>query len=383
MLDSVREPQLRSRLKAIAVIALAAASIDLMGDCGGPGGNRLDHVLDNVWYDCSIGSDRDLHGIAGHYDGSVDSKVAVVGAGGMVLESSIANSVADMDRTAACGAWLDIGPNTTATLRGVWKPDNTTVWAAGGDGNTYNGTVLQYDGVNWTLPGVPSNISYNAIWGSAACDLYFLGVGISTDFPNGAHFDCSVIDTLMVDMGWSEITDISGRSSDDIWVVMNQPTYNVWHYDGTSWENHWQTWMDQSLFGVYAFPNGVSVVAVGANGAVHWFNGTEWRDHTTPEVDADLYDVWGYRHLGPATWEGGTIAVGEGGIYWLNPEYPSAGLARSTDVALRGVWGRLGIVRTEWGSGPEEDLDLIIYYVGDDGTILMERDYTVGRSARR
>lgn len=249
-----------------------------VGDWTGTG---VESSLIVDWYLChdglASGIDADLHGVIAIMD---PYRIFAVGDGGTVLMS-----VGDCN-------WerLETGFDHV-DFTGVWGTSPDDLWVVGNAGSAPQdtGIILRYDGRRWSLEDSDFLITYNALWGSSANDVYFLGVGVATDYYNAKHYDGTALDTLTIDDGWSEITGVSGISSDDVWVVMNRPSRNIWHYDGSTWEDRSEAWMDQPLHDVWVAPTG-EVFAVGANGATYHYDGSAWEDQTQ---GWDKHGVWG------------------------------------------------------------------------------------------
>jgi hypothetical protein len=242
-----------------------------------------------------------------------------------------------------------MGPGFTGlTLTDIWGSASSDVWIVGNSDSDV-GNVFHFDGSVWSLADQYGLVTYDAVWGSDACNVYFGGLGVSTDFPNAKFYDCAQFDTLVVDMGWDPITGIWGTEKDDIWVVMQQPTYSVWHGDKSGWTNETPTFADAVLHDVWVAPTG-DVFAVGEGGTIYHHDGSAWADQTIAGLTEHFYGVGG-------TSASNVIAVGQGGIIyqydgsaWAPMEVPG-----SVTADLRGIYGL-----------SEE----VAFAVGDGGKIL-------------
>jgi alpha-tubulin suppressor-like RCC1 family protein len=178
---------------------------------------------------------------------------------------------------------------------------------------------------------------------------------------------------------YSDLKDIWGRSSNDIFAVGNGGA--IFHYNGISWRKVVTTydydfnavWGDvgmvyvvgnngvivqynghswskmnsgtsEHLNGIWG--NGRSVFAVGTYGTILKFNDVSWTDMASGTTTT-LLDIWGN--------ENNMYAVGNGGMVLQYNGYAWDTMSKVTAYSLRGVWG-----------SSEND----VFAVGDGGTII-------------
>jgi hypothetical protein len=299
-----------------------------------------------VWSSCAPGGSNDWYGVSG-VSGSL---IYVAGDGGSVIAS-----VGDCQWPASGTVFADVD------LKDIWAYSDgadTAAWAVGNippPPGTYGetGAILRMDGGIWQKADEGWIVTYGAVWGSALDDVYFVGTGVSTDFPNAKHWDGSAFDTLSIDLGMSELTGVSGNAANDIWAVLRQQSYSVYHYDGSQWTNETQQWMNKPLHDVWTVAGSgyYQVYAVGEDGAIYHFDGTHWTDESIAGETRDFYGVW----VSPT---GQVFVVGEGQVIYhfdgnaWNLETPPPGLPAGD---LRDVWG-----------AADDD----VYAVGSGGVIL-------------
>jgi len=246
-------------------------------------------------------------------------------------------------------------------LTDIWAHSDgasTVAWAVGNippppglAGET--GAILRMDGAIWNKVDEGGFVTYGAVWGSGFDDVYFVGTGVSTDFPNAKHWDGSTFDTLNIDWGMSELTGVSGNAADDIWAVLRQQSYSVYHYDGSQWTNETQQWMSKPLYDVWtvAGTGFYQVYAVGEDGAIYHFDGTHWTDESIAGEDRDFYGVW-------VSATGQVFVVGEGHVIYhfdgsaWNLQSPPPGLP-------------VGDLMDVWGAADDD-----VYAVGTGGVIV-------------
>lgn len=239
------------------------------------------------WEECMLGEEwSDLYGI---YSGG--ETLMAVGDAGTVLQN--------------IGGCLWVKLNTSPVyslnlnLRDVWvmdAPGEHVLWAVGNrppPAGQYGdrGAIIRYDLTEWTQPNEGWLVTYGSVWGSDSDDVWFVGQGVSTDFPNTWHWTGIGLDSLIIDMGMSQLTGVHGTASDDVWAVLNQSFFSIYHFDGDTWEDRTQPFMNQPLHDVWASTNG-HVYAVGGSGAIYHFDGTTWADESIPGETRAFNGVW-------------------------------------------------------------------------------------------
>jgi hypothetical protein len=142
--------------------------------------------------------------------GPPKSTLWAVGVGGSFL------SVSDAEVTLSDQSGLPIN--------GVWASSATDVWA------TTIGTVLHYDGSDWTNAYVAPDDSMTGIWGSGPSNIFTVG-------QNGdiARFDGSSWTTADVDppSGATGYHAVFGIAADNVYAVGNGGL--VEHFNGSTW----------------------------------------------------------------------------------------------------------------------------------------------------
>ena len=299
-----------------------------------------------VWNSCAPGGTNDWHGVSG----VSGSEIYVAGDGGRVIAS-----VGDCNWPASGTVFSDVN------LRDIWAYSDgasTVAWAVGNippPPGTYGetGAILRMDGAPWYKVDEGIFVTYGAVWGSAFDDVYFVGTGISTDFPNAKQWNGTAFDTLHISpMGMSEVSGVSGNAANDIWAVLRQQTFSVYHYDGSDWTNETQPWMNKPLHDVWTVSGTgfYHAYAVGEDGAIYHFDGTHWTDESIPGETRDFYGVW-------VSSTGQVFVVGEGSVI-----YHSDGNNNWTEQTPSNVQGDLMDV---WGASDSD-----VYAVGTNGVIL-------------
>jgi hypothetical protein len=347
MLDRIRAHPIWYRLKPIAVIAMAAVYMETLAACNRPG------TTGGYWERACTGPESMLLDLRGVWVEDFNTAY-FVGDESTVLRTAYRDDLCTV---------LPVGsfPGPSTRLNGVTSIDGrlwVVVGQFGANGMiAWAGQPVSVDDP-WTVEEQGTLIGYNAVWGSSSCDVFVVGEGAMSFGPNGKHWDCAVWESLEIDFGLSRVSGGAGTSSHDVWVVLEQPTANLWHYDGSTWEDLTETWMNKVLYDISARPNG-EVFAVGAEGTVYRFDGTAWEDLSIPDVTADLYGVWAGRSGNDV------FAVGQAGtVYqYVDGEWTPGRFAEEITDDLHAVHG----FRSS-GRG----FQVVRYAVGDNGTVLVK-----------
>jgi hypothetical protein len=193
-----------------------------------------------------------------------------------------------------------------------WGAHPEAVWACGADEMSF------FDGAVWQTQGIPAGFTCRELWGSSDHDVYAVGLG-----GRILHYDGSQWEELVSPTG-EDLVSVWGSAPDNVLVSGNAG--QVWRFDGTTWMPEATGAQDQvrDLWGFHgaslfaAVPTGEllrygndgwttdaavqaravwglapdSVLAIGAAGAIWWFDGTTWHPEALPTT-ADLYDVTG------------------------------------------------------------------------------------------
>ena len=222
---------------------------------------------------------HDLHDVAVLKHGST----LVCGDGGTVLVESLnSNASTDIESPADCtlpSSWKNISPDITKkSLRGVWCAQSNLIYAVGDAG-----TIIKYDGQDWTSENIPTNNRLHGIWGTSQNNIYVIG-----DNTTILHFDgdaWSICYKGEVDVAFLAIT---GFGAHDIFVVGDNGT--ALRFDGVNWQRT-ETGTQYELYAIWGF-DPEHVLAVGGAGVVLRWNGEQWQLFNAG-TDNDLYGICG------------------------------------------------------------------------------------------
>jgi hypothetical protein len=164
--------------------------------------------------------------------------------------------------------WTEQVSRVDTVFNALWGFSATDVYAVGGrtaNGSPHPGAVLHYDGSRWSDVSAPAvsdgSSDFTAVWGSSPQDIFVAGRA-ETGAGLVGHFDghtwsqmtisdpasgCPSPGCLVPGGVKTGVSDLSGTSSTDVWVIGNRPIYDcetcwdatgtVSHSDGSSWTN--------------------------------------------------------------------------------------------------------------------------------------------------
>jgi len=151
-------------------------------------------------------------------------------------------------------------------LNSVWGSSGSDVFAVG-----YNGTIVHYDGSNWSTmnSGTTSDLTY--VWGSSGSNVFAVGYNGTIVHYDGTNW--STMNTGTTD----SFSGVWGSSGSDVFAVGYNGT--ILHYDGANWStmNSGTTDYLSSVWG----SSGSDVFAVGAGGIIVHYDGTNWSTMNT------------------------------------------------------------------------------------------------------
>jgi hypothetical protein len=180
-----------------SVWGTSASDVWAVGDSG-----LITHWNGSGWTTGSPSSTtRNLRGVWG----SGKSDVWAVGDSGTILHWN-------------GSAWSSpVAAGTTLDLWGVWGADASHAWAVGA------GTIVRWDGTQWSPDACVPAGNFKAVWGSSATDVWAVGdVIVHWD---GTAWSLSVPNSAIGSLG---LVGVWGASASDVWAVGGEQT--VLHY---------------------------------------------------------------------------------------------------------------------------------------------------------
>jgi len=257
---------------------------------------------------------------------------------------------------------LDAG--TVASLYGVWGSSQSDIWTVGD-----TGTILHYDGKNWTDRSLATAVDLRDIDGTGKNDVWAVGTDGSIFHFDGASW--SAPNTLT----HQELFGVWGTSDDDVWAVGDRGA--LLHKDASGWQAL-ESPTTAAIRSVYtAAPDDVWFVADDSN--IYHFDGTDFAVSFTPRYYASFLwgragdDIWAagggdqYRYDGES-WQPFTLPFNGFFDVWASSA-TDLWISRGRDgyyhlkdgVATSGNDFAMGYL---WGTGPDD-----IWSVHDDSGI--------------
>ena len=191
-----------------------------------------------------------------------------------------------------CGALPGCAANTICPLSpqpqknpiwSLWAISANDIWGAG-----VNGTLIHFDGANWStaLSGVATDL--NSVWASGTRDVWAVGKTGKILHYNGTSWS-QVPNGAVNDLHW-----VWGVSPTNVWAVGQNSSLGTgpgefWHWDGTSWTKV-VTGIMGALYSVWA-SSPSDIFACGASGLIMHFD-TKWSTKVSGTLN-DLYALWG------------------------------------------------------------------------------------------
>jgi hypothetical protein len=189
-------------------------------------------------------------------------------------------------------AWSSQLERQDIVLNAVWGSSGSDVYAVGFDAFALNSQlILHFDGERWRdMNGPPANpdfpVFFESVWGSSASDVFIVGSFFTDPDLVGSvlvHCDgteCAFMGTPQVD--FLTLEDVWGSSPTDVYAVgnVNSPDLEggigtIIHYDGQAWTKVFER--DGVQFTSVSGSGSGDVVAVGADGVIVRYDGTRWR----------------------------------------------------------------------------------------------------------
>lgn len=205
------------------------------------------------------------------------------------------------------GEWTQVH-SVFDPLNAIWGAGPSDIWAAG-----HFGTVLHYDGNQWSPVASGTTKRIDDIWGTGPNNVWMVGDQSLLLHWNGTAFSKSELGACLLGCGHSRHAQVRGTAANDVWVVgaSDWSDWDVWHYDGVLWlPKNPTTKKKGDVTGVWG--SSPSDVWLNAGNLLHW-NGNAWAEGPFtgyapgPLVGSSATDVW----AGNLHWDGKSWTVVE------------------------------------------------------------------------
>ncbi len=264
---------------------------------------------------------------------------------------------------------------TDESYDGTTAVDSNNIWAVGPDG-----TIVYYDGLNWTDQESGTNQDLTGVDAVNENNVWAVGTDGTILYYDGTNWTSQNSGTNNV------LTNISAVDTDHVWAVGTQGT--ILFFNGSTWTQQ-VSGTNKDLYGVYSL-DANHVWAVGVDGIILFFNGSTWTQQASGTT-TDLFGVCGVdaNHVW-AVGAGGIIIFFDGSVWTTQASGTNEDLYAVCAVGVNDAWavganGTLlhydGETWSPQDSGTDENLydvapvnDNEVIAVGDNETVVYMED---------
>jgi len=227
------------------------------------------------------------------YAGTVTYELPAIGKSGSIpIERMAFDNIAlcemlspTVQPSGSCYVSEGAAPSAFGPSFAVWGSGKDDVFAVGG-----SGTILRYDGTNWTPMTWGGEFGLEGVWGSSGSNVYAVGGfdGFGLAFGIILHYDGECWRRVYSTRDF-QFTDVWGTSSSNVFATTSRGP--VLHFDGTAWTPMRSgTGGMNGLGGLWGTASN-NVYAVGGDEIWH-YDGHSWQLVTLVNAN-DLRRVWG------------------------------------------------------------------------------------------
>jgi photosystem II stability/assembly factor-like uncharacterized protein len=179
--------------------------------------------------------------------------------------------------------WTSLQSPITQNLRGVWGTSTTNVFVVG-----ENGQIWRYNGTTWNPDSV---LKINTVWGSSSSDVYIGGE--HCDRAVMLHYNgntWTLVDLSSLSLTSTSILNIWGSSNNDVYALGSAG--EICH--STDYGITWTTVQSASSSTCsWALSSSNSYIG-GMNKLLIKYDGSEWTSIGEKlQTDFDIYGIWG------------------------------------------------------------------------------------------
>jgi cysteine-rich repeat protein len=194
--------------------------------------------------------------------------------------------------------WTTIPTGLSLPLTHVWGRAADDFWVAGST-SAPEWRIMHYDGNAWTtsLSGTTERYQFTDMWGDASADVLFVigWVGGNTNGVvlrrAGGTWGTTIL-TDGVPSNWHRVNGIWGVDATDVYAVGFNPASTggrVWRFNGATWSVFADN-LAQPLYDVTG-TSATSMYAAAGNGSIFTYNGSSWREESRLSPGG-FYAIW-------------------------------------------------------------------------------------------
>ncbi|MBI2668507.1 hypothetical protein HYX14_01565 [Candidatus Woesearchaeota archaeon] len=181
-------------------------------------------------------------------------------------------------------------------IRGIWGPNIETVYFVGGNNN--EGVLLQLQGDTLEQKEIGPVSDLTAIWGSSAKDFYI--TGYDATLLRCTSESCNKVEEILKFLSYTPLRTIHGTGPQDVFVGgqagSEDKSGSILHFDSKQWTkmNVPNTDLYVNITGIWA-KTPQEAYATDAQGNVYHYNGCDWQimaDFPTSQF-GNFWEIWG------------------------------------------------------------------------------------------
>jgi hypothetical protein len=175
--------------------------------------------------------------------------------------------------------WTGMVTGSQAGLRGIWGTGSSNMWTVGN-----GGTILHWDGTSWKTVSSPTTQMLRSVWGTSPGNAWTVGTGGTILRWNGSAWTPENSGLV------TNLDAVAGSGPTDIWASGNAGgPAGILHSDGTTWSLNTTGGM-QELEGIWVL-DAQNAWMVGFNGHIRPLNAGSWATLDTTPTTNTLYAV--------------------------------------------------------------------------------------------
>ena len=193
---------------------------------------------------------------------------------------------------AAFGGWTNTTPPISIkTLNGIWGTSATNIYAVG-----LEGTILRYNGADWTSETSGTIKRLNAVWGLSETNIYAVGDSVILHKTgSGTTWDSvPLTDYKNPSEDWTQENFVSIRGVDNNHIYAGTYNGDVFYFDGIGWTVMDYPGFSMPVSGIWPFTSSNIYVSRAPDGSarINQFNGTVWSEVYFGDQPSSFKAIW-------------------------------------------------------------------------------------------